>query len=122
MSDELNSRQELYVLIVPCDYFNADIFLRSALLSAIMNYNLGRLRRFLTSQEDAEGGAINYIFKKRAPTENPRICPRHAEMPPQAHLASHCNLETETQLLIFLQRNTFQQLDLHRRLIFQRQT
>ena len=80
MSDELNSRQELYVLIVPCDYFNADTFLRSALSSAIMNYNLGRLRRFHTSQEDAEGGAINFIFKKRAPTESPRICPRHAEM------------------------------------------
>ena len=53
-----------------------------------MNYNLERLRRFLTTQEDAEGGAINFIFKKRAPTENPRICPRHAEMPPQTHLAS----------------------------------
>ena len=80
MSDEYNSRYKLYALILPCDYFNVDAFLRSALKSAIMNCNVGRLRRFLTSQEDAEGEAINFMFKKACAYREYGNVPRHAEM------------------------------------------
>ena len=80
MSDEYNSRYKLYALILPCDYFNVDAFLRSALKSAIMNCNVGRLRRFLTSQEDAEGEAINFMFKKACAYRESGNVPRHAEM------------------------------------------
>ena len=54
-----------------CDFSNADTFLRSALYSATICYKLRRLRQFLTSLEDAKGGAIIFIFKKPAPIESP---------------------------------------------------
>ena len=66
-----------------CDFSNTNTFLRSALYSATTCYELGRLRQLLTSQEDAEGGAIIFIFKKPAQTENPRICPGMPKWPPE---------------------------------------
>ena len=47
-----------------CNFSNADTFLRSALYSGTTCYGLMRLHQLLTSQEDAEGGAIIFIFKK----------------------------------------------------------
>ena len=47
-----------------CDFANADTFLRSAPYSVTSCYKPGRLHQLLTSQEDAEGGAIIFIFKK----------------------------------------------------------
>ena len=54
-----------------CNFSNADTFLRSALYSATTCDKLGRLRQLLTPKEDAEGGAIIFIFKKPTPTESP---------------------------------------------------
>ena len=62
------------------DFSNADTFLRSALYSATICYELGRLRQLLTSQEDAKGGAINFIFKKSGVYRESANLPRHAKM------------------------------------------
>ena len=63
-----------------CDFSNADTFLRSALYSATTCYELERLRQLLTFQEDAEGGAIIFIFKKACAYRVSANLPRHAEM------------------------------------------
>ena len=51
----------LTILYITCDLSNADTFFRSALYSAAICYEIRRLRQLLTSQEDAEGGAIIFI-------------------------------------------------------------
>ena len=47
-----------------CDFSNTNTFLRSALYSATTCYELRRLCQLLTSQENAEGGAVIFMFKK----------------------------------------------------------
>ena len=54
----------LAILYITCDFLNADTFYRSALYSATTCYKFGRLRQLLTLQEDAEEGAIIFIFIK----------------------------------------------------------
>ena len=70
----------LMILYITCNFSNADTFLRSALYSATTCYELGRLRQLLTSQEDAEGGAIIFIFKKAGAYRESAKIPRHTKM------------------------------------------
>ena len=62
------------------DVSNANTFLRSALESATTYYELGRLRKLLTSQEDAQGGAIIFIFHKAGAYRESANLPRHPKM------------------------------------------
>ena len=70
----------LTILYIMYDFSNTDTFLRSALYSATTCYKLGQLRQLLTSQEDAEGGAIIFIFKETGAYRESANLPRHAEM------------------------------------------
>ena len=57
-----------------------------------MDYNLGRLRQFLTAQEDAEGGATIFIFKKAGAYRESVNLPSRAKMTLRKiwHLAFNC--------------------------------
>ena len=70
----------LTILYITRCISNADTFLRSALQSARTYYELGQLRQLLRSQEDAEGGAIIFIFKKAGAYGESANLPRHAEI------------------------------------------
>ena len=63
-----------------CDISNVDTFLRSALYSATSCYVLKRLRQLLTSQDDAEGGTIIFIFKKPGSYRESAKVPRCTKM------------------------------------------
>ena len=70
----------LTILYITCDFSNADTFLRSALYSATICYELGRLRQLLTPREDAKGEAMIFIFKKAGAYRESAKIPRHSKM------------------------------------------
>ena len=70
----------LTILYITCNFSNANTFFRSALYSATTCYKLGRLRQLLTSQEDIEGGAIIFIFKKVGAYRESAKIPRRTKM------------------------------------------
>ena len=62
-----------------CDFSNADTFFLSALYSATTCYKLGWLCQLLASQEDAQGGAIIFMFKKAGAYRESAKIPRHSK-------------------------------------------
>ena len=70
----------LKILCITCDFSNADTFFRSALSSTTACYELRWLCQLLTSQKDAEGGAIIFTFKKAGAYRESAKIPRHTKM------------------------------------------